>query len=71
MDKDEIQKKIRGEEDYVRSPKCSNSLAKFLVKNPDGVEDNIIARLLMMPEEQVKEVYEEAVEMLREQMEDE
>lgn len=71
MDKDDIQKKIREEEDYVRSPKCSNSLTKFLVKNPDGVEDNIISRLLMMPEEKVKEVYAEAVKMLQEEMEDE
>lgn len=70
MDKDEIQRKIKEEEDYIRSPKCSNSLTKFLAKNPDGVEDNVISRLLMMTEEKIKELYAEAVKMLRKDMED-
>lgn len=70
MDKDEIQKRILEEEDYIRSPKCGNSLTKFLAKNPEGAEDSSISRLLMMPEEKVKELYVEAVEMLRKDMED-
>lgn len=68
MDKDDIQKRIKEEEDYIRCPKCSNSLRKFLAKNSDGVEDNIIARLLMLPEEKVREIYEEAIKKLREEM---
>lgn len=68
MDKDDVAKKIREEEDYIRCPKCSNSLAKFVAKNSEGVEDNVIARLLMIPEEKVEEIYEEAVKKLREKM---
>lgn len=68
MDKDDILKRIREEEDYVRCPKCSNSLAKFLAKNSEGVEDSVIARLLMMPEEKIQEIYEEAVKKLRKEM---
>lgn len=70
MDKDDILKRIREEEDYIRCPKCSNSLAKFLAKNSEGVEDSTIARLLMIPEEKVQEIYEDAVKKLREGMVD-
>lgn len=71
MDKNEILKRIEDEEDYIRCPKCSNSMSRFLTKNPDGVENATISRLLMIPEEQVEKVYAEAVEMLRTEMVDE
>lgn len=68
MDKDDVAKRIEQEEDYIRCPKCSNSLSKFVAKNPEGVEDSVIARLLMIPEEKVEEIYEDAVKKLRENM---
>lgn len=67
-DKEDIEKRIEEDEDYIRSPKYGNSLAKFLAKNPEGAEDNVIARLLSMPESEVEEIYQEAVRMLREDM---
>lgn len=67
-DKTEIKKRIAQDTDYVRCPKCSNSLTKFLQRNPDGVEDNTVARLLMIPEDQVEQVYQEAVLKLRESL---
>lgn len=71
MDKSDIQKRILEEEDYIRCPKCSNSLSKFLSKNPNGVEDAVIGRLLVIPEKEVDEIYKEAVEILKEDMDDE
>jgi hypothetical protein len=71
MDKSEIQKKILEEEDYVRCPKLGNSLNRFTAKNPEGVENSTIARLLLMSEEEVERVYLEAVAKLREAMDDE
>lgn len=70
MEKDDVQKKINEEEDYIRCPKCSNSLTKFVAKNPDGVENNVIARLLSVPEDKVEEIYKEAIEKLRKDMVD-
>jgi uncharacterized protein with PIN domain len=70
MDKADIQKRVREEEDYIRCPKCNNSLTKFLAKNSDGVEDGAIARLLMIPEEKVQEIYDEAVEKIKKEMVD-
>lgn len=68
MDKEDILKRVREEEDYIRCPKCSNSLAKFLAKNSEGVENSVIARLLMIPEEQVELLYQDAVQKLRAEM---
>jgi hypothetical protein len=70
-DKDELQQKVLTEEDYIRAPKFANSLAKFLTKNSDGVENATIARLLMIPEEEVEKLHQEAIEMLRNEMVDE
>lgn len=67
-DKEDIQKRIQDEEDYIRSPKFDNSLQKFLEKNPEGVEDNVIARLLSMPASEIDKIYQEAVQVLREEM---
>lgn len=70
MDKEELQRKVREEEDYIRCPKCSNSMTKFLSKNDKGVDDSVIARLLMVPEQKVKELYAEAVKLLKDNMEE-
>lgn len=71
MDKNELQQRVQTEEDYVRAPKFSNSLSRFLARNSDGVENATIARLLMIPEEEVEKIFQEAVEILREDMVDE
>lgn len=71
MEKNEIQQRIQEEEDYIRAPKFSNSLAKFTARNSEGVENATIARLLMISEEEVERLYQEAVGFLREDMVDE
>ena len=68
MDRDDLTKRIIEEEDYIRCPKHSNSLIKFLAKNSEGIDNNVIARLLMISEEKVREIYEDAVKKLRAEM---
>lgn len=70
MEKNEIQRRIVEDEDYIRCPKCSNSVNKFLLRNPEGAEDSVIARFLMVSEEKIKELYAEAVRLLRKDMEE-
>lgn len=70
-DKAESQKRVLEEEDYVRAPKFSNSLTKFLARNSDGVENATIARLLMISEEEVEKIHKEAIDILRNEMVDE
>jgi hypothetical protein len=71
MDRDDVTKRIKEEEDYIRSPKFGNSLARLRAKNPEGVDDSTIAKVLMKTEEEVQKIYDEAVEMLKEGCNDE
>lgn len=71
VDKTDIQKRILEEEDYARCPKYNNSINKFTAENSEGVENSVIARLLMISEEEVESKYQEAVLLLREEMADE
>jgi hypothetical protein len=71
VDKSELYRKIREDADYIRCPKCGNSLSKFLSRNPDGIENSAIARLLMVTESEVDKLYNDAVRMLRAGMRDE
>ena len=76
MDKLEIKKlameeivgRVKSEEDYIHHKKFDNSLKKFLVKFPDGIEDYAIARVLGMTTEEVKAIYEEAIVAIRKNM---
>lgn len=68
MDKTDIQRRILEEEDYIRCPKCGNSLNRFTTKSSEGIENATIARLLMMTEEEVERIYQEAVTILRKSM---
>lgn len=68
MDKDSMHKKILEDLDYIRCPKCGNSLDKFKAKHSEVVPDNTIARLLMMSEEEVEKLYLEAIKMIRKDM---
>ena len=70
MDRDDASKRVFDEEDYIRCPKFNNSLTKFLAKNSDGVENSVIARLLVMDEDKVEAIYNEAVQKLRKEMVD-
>ena len=68
MNNQEIQKKILEEEDYIKCPKSGNSIKKFISKNPEGVENYTIAKLLLISEKKVEELYSEAVEILKKYM---
>jgi hypothetical protein len=69
-DKTEIKNKILTEEDYIRCPKFDNSIVQFLAdkKNTEDIDTYTISRLLMLTEEEVEKIYQEAVQMLRDDM---
>lgn len=64
--KEEIRKKIEEDNDFIYCPSADNSLEKFLKKHPNGVNNEKIASVLMMTQEEVEEDYRVAVEKLRE-----
>jgi hypothetical protein len=69
MEKNEdIKKKILEETDFIRAPKCGNSLNKFLAKIEKIPDNGTIARLLLLSENEVEELYEQSVQELRKSM---
>lgn len=68
MTDEELKKKISEDADFIRAPKFNNSIATLLRRHPDGIEDKAIARYLMLEEEEIELIYQEAVEKIRKQL---
>ena len=64
-DKEMLRKKIIEDEDFIYCPRLSNSLEKLLSKNPNGVTDERIGKVLLIEDEEIKEIYESALKKLR------
>ena len=62
---EEKQRKIKEEEDYIDYPKFKNSIKKLIDKYPDGVDKEVIAKVLMMSEDEVAETYASAIKKLQ------
>lgn len=63
--KEDIQELIFHNEDFIHCPRLGNSLEKLIDKNPDGVDDKRIAKVLLMSEEEVKRIFASALFKLR------
>lgn len=63
--KEDIQELIRTNEDFIHCPRLGNSLEKLIEKNPEGVKDDRIAKVLLMSEEEVKGIFAKALVKLR------
>lgn len=58
--------RIETEEDFINFPKFSNSLKKFMLTYPDGItKDSIIAKALLLTEEEVETRYQEYIAKTR------
>jgi len=57
--------RVESEEDYIYCPHSKNSLKVLVQKNPEGVSNERIAKVLMMTEEEVEETYESALEKIK------
>lgn len=63
--KKEVADKIMEDEDFIYCPRLGNSLKKLIDKNPEGVDDERIAKVLLMDEEEVKAIFATAIGKLR------
>jgi len=68
VERSDMEKKIREEEDFIHAPKVGNSLQKFLAKDCDPLNNKAIGRLLLISEEEVEAIYQESIVQLREEM---
>jgi hypothetical protein len=64
--KEDFKKRILEDPDFIKCFKCSNSLSKFLASSSKTLENSTIAKLLMLTEKEVEEIYQEAVDKLKE-----
>jgi hypothetical protein len=68
MTTDEARARIINEPDFVNLPHFDFSLSKVLDKFPDGAPDVIVAKALMITEDDVSVQYEQIVRKLRRMM---
>lgn len=64
----ETKHKIMTEEDFIYCPRLGNSLKNLIEKNPEGVDDDRIARVLLMKKEEVEKTFMKAIEKLRQKI---
>lgn len=60
-----IRKSIREDPDYVFLKRFDYSLARTLERYPEGCPDRVIAHALMIAEDEIEEIYEQAVARLK------
>lgn len=56
---------IANDEDYVDCIKFKNSLKKVIEKHPDGTEDAFAAKIMLLTEEELNQIYQKTIEKLR------
>lgn len=62
---DEKKAKILQDEDFVDCPKFKNSIKKLKEKNPDGIDDKLIAEILLITPEELETLYSESLKKIR------
>lgn len=63
--KEDLKKRILEEPDFIKCHKHGNSLARYLTRNPNHLEDAAIARLLMIDEEEVEKLYQKSIDIIK------
>jgi predicted RNase H-like nuclease len=66
INKEDLKKRVLEEEDFIKCPRFFNSLQKYLAKASEEVDNRTIAKLLLIKEEEVKQLYDEAVKLIKE-----
>ena len=64
-DIEETKRRINEEEDFIYCPRLENSIKAMINKNPNGVDDERISRVLLITEDEVKSLYNSAIKKLR------
>jgi len=65
LTEEEILTRIIDDPDFIHCPETENSCRKFVERNPDGVGDDKIAKVLRITSDEVSKIYRMAVVKLR------
>jgi hypothetical protein len=68
MDLEEVRRLITEDEDFIYSKRFDFSLDKMLERYPDGAPAKLIAQSLLITEEEVEKIVQDAIVVLREKM---
>ncbi len=64
MNMAEAKEKLDTDDDFVYLKRFEYSLAKLLERYPEGCPDKVIAKALMIPEEEVEQLYQKIAKKL-------
>ena len=59
------QERVNEEIDFCYCPRLSNSIENLIEKNPDGIDNERIAKVLLLSEDEVENIFESALRKLR------
>jgi LPS sulfotransferase NodH len=66
---EDLVKKVNEDEDFINMPKYENSIEVFQKKHPDGAKDDgVIAKALMMSENELKQKFDTILENVRDKL---
>lgn len=65
IDKADGKRRIESEEDFVFAIKYGYSLKQMMRENPNGLTDQQISRALLIPLEEVEEIFSSAIKKIR------
>ncbi|MDD5650812.1 MAG: hypothetical protein PHF86_10430 [Candidatus Nanoarchaeia archaeon] len=65
LNKEELKEKIENDEDFIYCPRLGNSIKNLLKVHPEGIDNERIAKVMLMTEEEVEEVFQNAVKKIQ------
>lgn len=64
-DNKDIKYKILNDEDFIYCPRLGNSINNLMNLNPNGVDNERIAKVLLIEETEVENIFQNAIEKIR------
>jgi hypothetical protein len=61
----DLKKRVETEPDFIDCPEYDNSLKKFVDAHPNGVDEKTIAKVMVATKDEVKKIYQSAIQNLR------
>lgn len=66
--KKSVKERVESEEDFCYCPRLGNSIENLIEKNPDGVDNERIAKVLLTTEEEVDNIFARAIAKIRQHL---
>ena len=64
-DKKVLKEKILQDEDFIYCPRLGNSVEQLLKKNPDGIDEERMSKVLLLTEDEISDIYNKALKKIK------